>query len=306
MDRRLSVVISTLNDREHLLSCLDGVAAECPDDTECIVVNGPSSDGTTGAVRERDDVDVLVEISDRTANVSRNTGFELSTGDVVAFLGDEYVVEPGWYDSIANAFEGHTDVLTGPVKGGGRRSDRGTTPSSTVGRPITVFEGANVAIDRTVLEALDGFDEYVPTNDAIDCSHRVSGIGFDVTWNPEMAVRSDVGTDGGRAAIDWRDRYRSLGYRLTKNYGPRPSVFGHIACSAIRDAGSALRGVVAGEATPTNWLGNGVDVCKGTGRGVADGLRARYADRTSTRNPNGVSSRQDRAVQIYDRRDGVE
>jgi len=37
-------------------------------------------------VRDRDDVDVLVEISDRTVNVARNAGIEVATGDIVALV----------------------------------------------------------------------------------------------------------------------------------------------------------------------------------------------------------------------------
>ena len=295
----LSVVVSTLNDREHLLSCLDALERECPSAVEIIVVNGPSSDGTTGAVQERDDVDVLVEISDRARNVSRNAGFEVATGDVVAFLGDEYLVEPGWYEAVVGAFDGGTDVITGPVKGS-VTAPRGTEPRTIAGRRVTVFEGANVALDRTAIDALDGFDEYLPTGSGADCSHRVAELGFDVTWSPEMAVRNEVGTDGGRPGRDWHAHYQSLGYRLAKNYGPRPTAVGRVLGCAIRDAVEAGRAVLRGKGTPTNWLGNGLDVCKGGLRGLTDGFRARYADRTSRRNPNGVSTRHDRAVQVYD------
>ncbi|MFC7215190.1 glycosyltransferase family 2 protein [Saliphagus sp. GCM10025334] len=302
MDATLSVVVSTLNDRERLLSCLDALDDRLPASSEVIVVNGPSSDGTTGAVRERDDVDVLVEISDRALNVSRNAGLEAATGDVVVFLTGEYVVEPGWYDALETAITGHAEVVTGPIRGQTDRGPRGTDSTSIVGRSVTLFEGANVAFDRTVLEDLDGFDEYVPTAGAQDCSHRLAGLGFDVTWLPEMAVRNEVGTDGGTPDRDWGDRYQSLGYRLTKNYGPRPTALGRLVCRAIADAASGARAIFSGEGTPTNWLGNGVDVLQGSARGLVDGFRARYDDRTPRRNPNGVSTRHDRAVRVYDRR----
>ncbi len=124
----LSVVISTLNDREQLLSCLDAVSNRTPDSTELIVVNGPSSDGTTGMVRQRSDIDVLVEISERNPNVSRNAGLEAATGDVVAFLNGEYAVERGWYSAIKRTLEGTddgadqptADVVSGPVTGENR------------------------------------------------------------------------------------------------------------------------------------------------------------------------------------------
>lgn len=297
----LSVVVSTLNNREQLLSSLDALQMRTPSDTEIIVVNGPSSDGTTGVVRARSDVDVLVEISERNPNVSRNAGFESATGDVVAFLDGEYVVEAGWFDALADAIENDADVVTGPVTGADGAVDEEPT-HSVAARGVAYIEGDNAAFDRTALEALDGFDEYLTADGARDCAHRVAGLGFDVAWTPGMAARSDVGADGGRLDPDWGGTYRSLSYRLTKNYGPRPTVLARTIGSAVRDGVTAVHGLLTGEETPTGWFGNGVDVVTNTAGGFRDGLHARYADRSTRRNPNGISTRHDRAVRIYDRR----
>ncbi|WP_440765649.1 glycosyltransferase family 2 protein [Natronorubrum sp. DTA7] len=298
----LSVVVSTLNDREQLVSCLDALAERAPPSTEVIVVNGPSSDGTTGVVRDRTDVDVLVEISERNPNVSRNAGLGTATGDVVAFLDGEYAIEHSWYEAVERSIANGTDVVTGPVTGGGTDYEL-RTPRSIKGRSVTHFDGDNVAFDRTVLEALDGFDEYLEVDGERDCAHRVAGLGFDVAWAAEMAARCEVGTDGGRADPDWGATYRSLSYRLAKNYGPRPTVLGRTVGSALRDGFASIRGVVAGEEKPTGWVSNGTDVISNAARGLGDGLRARYTDRSAQRNPNGLSVRHDRAVQLYDRRE---
>ncbi|GAB7018359.1 glycosyltransferase family 2 protein [Halostagnicola bangensis] len=297
----LSVVVSTLNDREQLLSSLDALAERTPSTTEIIVVNGPSSDGTTGVVRQRGDVDVLVEISERNTNVSRNVGFETASSDVVAFLDGRYVIDQGWYDAIENAMKASADIVTGPVSGLVDSESR--QPRTIVGQTVTPFDCDNVAFDSTVLEALDGFDEYLSVDGSRDCAHRVSALGFDVTRNGEMATRYDVETDGGRPEPDWGAMYRSLAYRLAKNYGPRPTVVGRIGGSAIRDGISAIRTIISGETTPTGWLSDGLSVTKNLASGFADGVRARYADRSMRRNPNGVSVRHDRAVQVYDRRE---
>ena len=96
----LSVVVPTLNGRGRLAACLDALAAAAPD-AEVIVVNGPSADGTTGMVRERGDVDVLVEISDRTVGVARNAGLAVATGEAVAFVDYDNRVESGWREAVA-------------------------------------------------------------------------------------------------------------------------------------------------------------------------------------------------------------
>ena len=301
----LSVVVSTLNDREQLLSCLDALRERTPTATEIIVVNGPSSDGTTGVVRQRSDIDVLVEISERNPNVSRNAGFEVATGDVVAFLDGEYAVEKGWYDAIERCLERDcgADVVTGPVTGDDRFDDRDPRRPRTVARrDVVLFDGDNVAFDRTVLEALDGFDEYLETGGARDCAHRVAGLGFEVDWAMEMAVRREIGTDGGTAERDWGATYRALAYRLAKNYGLRPTVVARTTGSAVRDGVAGVRGILSGDAAPTDWLSNGIDVATNAAGGLRDGLRARYGDRSQRRNPNGVSARHDRAVRMYDRR----
>lgn len=298
----LSVVISTLNDRERLLASLDALSNRTPDDTEVIVVNGPSSDGTTGAVRERDDVDVLVEISERSSPVSRNAGLEVARGSVVAFLGGEYAVDPTWYDAIESGIRRGAEVITGPVSGGTTPSIDPKRPKTVARRKVTLFDGDNVAFDRAVLEELDGFDEYVSSGDADDCAHRVAGLGFDVTWNAEMSVRSEVGTDGGHSTDGPGNTYRSLAYRLTKNYGPRPTIVARCVGSVIRGGITSARAVASGDGTPTDWAGNGTTVVTNLFVGFRDGIRARYADRATRRNPHGLSARHDRAVQLYDRR----
>ncbi len=299
----VSVVTTALNDREQLRSCLDALATERPG--EVVVVNGPSTDGTTGMIRERDDVDVLVEIDERNVNVARNAGLDRTSGDAIAFLNPSLTVREGWLGAIVDSFAAH-DV--GAVAGPSHRQLRGgvsteTTETRTIrGRTVTYFNGGNVAFRRSTMEAIDGFDESLETGGARDAAHRLAATGHDVRWVPEMAVTRSTAADGGSTDRDWRWRYRGLTYRLVKNYGPHPTVPYRIVRHAVSDAAGSFVDVARGDARPTSWLGNGRDVVTGIGRGAVDGLRARYRDRTPRRNPRGWSSRADRAVRVYDRR----
>jgi len=296
----LSVVVPTLNGRDRLAAALDALAEHAPD-AEVIVANGPSADGTTGMVRERNDVDVLVEISDRTVNVARNAGLAVATGDVVAFVDYDRRIEGSWLDGLRAGLD-RAAVVTGPTHRplrGGHTTEEPET-QSILGRAVRYFTGGNVAFRRPVLDELDGFDEYLDTGGARDAAHRLAALGREVVWEPSMCVRGEVEADGGRERRDWGRKYRALAYRLTKNYGLRPTVLRRTLAHASRDAGGAARDVLRGGGTPTAWLGNGRDVAVGIATGGSDGLVARARDRSPARNPHGASKRVDRAVAKYD------
>jgi len=305
----VSVVVPTLNGRERLATCLDALAANASA-AEMVVVNGPSADGTSGMVRERDDVDVLVEIDERGVNVARNAGLDRASGDVVAFVDYALAVEEGWFGALREGIAAvpadgdRRGGVTGPTH---RQLRAGvTTENAEVreirGREVRYFNGGNVAFRREAIEGIDGFDEYLETGGARDAAHRLAALGYEVAWRPGMCVRREFEADGGQLERDWRWRYRSLAYRLVKNYGLRPGVVYRLLRHAGDDAAEGLRGVLKGERRPSSWLASGRDVLRGGLRGTVDGLVARLRDREPRRNPDGWSRRNDRAVAVDDRR----
>lgn len=303
---KLSVVVPTLNGRDRLAGVLDALGEHAPG-AEVVVVNGPSTDGTSGMVRDHEVADVLVELAERNINAARNAGIASATGDVIAFVGQRSRVGEGWLDAAREQLAAGADAVTGPI----HRSVKGgvTTQSpehvTIAGRTVTYFDGGNVALSRDALDVLDGFDEYLDTGGARDAAHRLAGMDRDVAWDSRMTVLREDGSDvadrtAGEDGRVWGLKYRSLAYRLSKNYGPRATVVARTLRHAARDAGSALRDVVTGDETPSNWLGVGRSVVSNIAVGAAEGMRARTADRSATRNPNGVSARGDRAVARYD------
>lgn len=297
----LSVVVPTLNGRDALVVCLDALAEAAPA-AEMIVANGPSSDGTTGMVRERDDVDVLLELADRNVNVARNAGFEAATGELVAFLDERTAVAAGWAETAVAALK-DAPVATGPVRRPLPIGSETSRPErrEVAGRAVTFFDGANVVFRRSAVDALDGFDEYLDVGGARDAAHRLAGLGREVAWSPDLRVRRDAEgpepVGGDRPAR----KYRALAYRLAKNYGPTPAVLRRVFGTARREGWIELGDVRSGEIPLTSFLGDGVGVAGGGLGGAVDGLRARLRDRRPARNPNGVGARDDRVVQRYDR-----
>jgi glycosyltransferase involved in cell wall biosynthesis len=296
----LSVVVPTLNGRDRLARTLDSLAAAAPG-VEVVVVNGPSADGTTGMVQERDDVDILVEIADRTVSVARNAGIERASGDAIALVNHGLAVRDSWEATVRDRLT-EADAVTGPT----RRSLRAGATTDTVetrtiaGRDVTFFNSGNVAFRRAVLDAFDGFDEYLQIGAARDFAHRVASGDYAVEWDSAMAVEQAYGSDGGEPERDWGWKYRSLAYRLSKNYGLRPTVVRRIVSHAGRDAIGALGDVVRRDTDPSEWVATGRSVVSGTGVGLKDGLKARTRDRSVARNPQGATDRTDRAITVYD------
>jgi len=296
----LSIVVPTLNGRDQLERCLDTLS-ERASPTELIVVNGPSADGTTGMVKARSDVDALVEISDRNVNVARNAGIGAARSDAIAFVSYDRTIDADWFDAVRQRLAGDADVVTGPTRGEAGDARPDTRVRRIAGRSVTCCNGANVAATRSTLDELDGFDEYLSVGGVRDFSHRVSQLDRTVEWAESASVSAPCATDGG-STDRWnrRELYRSLAYQLTKNYGPRPSAVARSVLGGTHDAVSTAVDVVRGSVDPSQWFGAGRDALTGLSVGYRDGIAARYRDRRACRNPNGISTRHDRAVRAYD------
>jgi hypothetical protein len=115
-----------------------------------------------------------------------------------------------------------------------------------------------------------------------------------------METTAAFGADGGKTGRRPYWKYRSLAYRLVKNYGVHPSVVRRIASHIGGEGVDAGRDLLGGSGTLTEWVGGGRDALAGTATGASDGFVARARDRSPARNPHGISKRADRAVARYD------
>ncbi|MFB6094035.1 MAG: glycosyltransferase family 2 protein [Halanaeroarchaeum sp.] len=302
----LSVVVPTLNARDRVVASLDALAEHAPD-AEVVVVNGPSSDGTTGAVRDHPAADALLELSERNLNSARNAGIAAADGDVIALVGQDSRIREGWTAAIADAMASDVAVATGPVH---RRVSGGVTTeepeTATIGsRSVTYFDGGNVAFTADVLETLDGFDQYLHTGAARDLAHRLAAIGAAVAWRPEMVVLREeeddvvhrVGEDDPQTVLGLK--YRSMAYRLAKNYGLAVRPGYRLIRHAVLEAASEGWDVLRGEADVSTWLSTGRSFAENATRGLREGLAARAADEPPRRNPHGVTARSQSPISTY-------
>lgn len=128
--------------------------------TEIIVVDDGSTDETAGIARAAGARVVSLEGQHGPAG-ARNAGIAAATGELLAFTDADCVPAPGWLAALVAALV-DDDLVTGPVA-----PDPGV-PVGPFDRTLRVgpgspwFETANLAVRRTLTDALGGFRPFVP------------------------------------------------------------------------------------------------------------------------------------------------
>jgi glucosyl-dolichyl phosphate glucuronosyltransferase len=214
----ISVVICTHNRAASLQATLDSLLPQLAGTAaEVVVVDNASRDGTKAVVRSYGDRVRYVYEPELGLCRARNTGWRTATGEVVAFLDDDAIAEPGWLAAITRSFAGQPR----PGIAGGRVTPQweAERPSwladdvavsltivdwSTVTRPIRDHRGewivgANMAVRRDVLEQVGGFHvglDRVGTrmlsSGDVFLQKQVMEFGHLCIYEPAMAVRHAV------------------------------------------------------------------------------------------------------------------
>jgi len=91
---RISIITPTFNRCDMLVEALDSVARQDWPETEHIVVDGGSTDGTLDLVATRPDLR-LIPGPDQGVYDALNKGIAAATGDVLCFLNSDDLFEPG-------------------------------------------------------------------------------------------------------------------------------------------------------------------------------------------------------------------
>jgi GT2 family glycosyltransferase len=183
----VTVVMCTRDRTDLLKSAVASVlAADYPEFDVLIVDNAPRTDATREYVTTLADNRVRL-ITEPVPGLSRarNTGLLAATGNIVAFVDDDVVVDRDWLSVLVNGFTYGDSVacVSGMVPAGELRtpaqayfeSRAGWTESAQLrvfewshaprDVPLFPFEvryygtGANFAVDRQVVMRLGGFDE---------------------------------------------------------------------------------------------------------------------------------------------------
>ncbi len=230
---RFSIIVASRNRPAGLARCLCGLRQQDYADFEIVVVADPASSALV------DGPDIKCIRFDR-ANLSaaRNLGIVHSAGDICVFIDDDAVAEPTWLTHLAYAFQTtRADALVGYARGRNGISfqsesmaidaeaethrehvsaETPTIPVLSDGR-VTKLIGTNMAIRRSVLLRLHGFDErYRFFLEDADLSMRLAASGATVGVAPLAVVyhgfAASARRTSRRAPLDLFDIARSTAF----------------------------------------------------------------------------------------------
>ena len=207
----VGVVVPTHNRKELLVRTLESLEKQARTPDAVVVVADGCSDGTEDLLRSRGGVAVLTTPGLGAAG-ARNAGWRSLDVDVVAFIDDDCVAEPGWLQALASGFDtGEVALVQGRTLPDGDPGpyDRTLQVLTETG----LYESCNIAYRRDVLEQVGGmrveFAERFggrPFGEDTDLAWRVLGAGWRSAFVDEAVVRHAVfpGTLGSMVKECWR------------------------------------------------------------------------------------------------------
>ncbi|WP_425046860.1 glycosyltransferase family 2 protein [Primorskyibacter sp. S87] len=205
----VSVIVVSRDRPEALQRCLLAVSQLMYDPFEVVVVTDPQSFAVLQSHQLADKIKLL-SFDDENISAARNHGIHAAAGEIIAFLDDDAVPEPTWLVALVAPFS-RADVV---ASGGFVRGRNGISWQSTaqavdrMGRsaPLDIAcdkttvlspgknrgiktQGTNMAVRRSVLARLGGFDpRYRFFLDETDLNLRLAESGGKTAFVPRAQV----------------------------------------------------------------------------------------------------------------------
>jgi GT2 family glycosyltransferase len=208
----ITIVINTLNRRDHLKRTLIALREQTHPAFEVVVVDGPSSDGTAEMLTAFADRARLATCSEASLGVSRNIGVELAAGDIVAFIDDDAVPRANWLELLAAQFsDERVAAVGGPVFDVPlnrvewrlctctRLGVPDTNTTGTIDRylapgsdPFAYLAGCNMSFRRSRLLEIGGFNSLLPANyDDVEVCCQLIDQGHRLAYAESALVRHE-------------------------------------------------------------------------------------------------------------------
>ncbi|MER3492793.1 MAG: glycosyltransferase [Mastigocladus sp. ERB_26_2] len=220
-DTLISAIICTHNRDNYLGAAIDSLLAQdFASGFEVIVVDNGSSDRTRSVVEQRANNPHLKYVFEPIIglSVARNTGAQVASGEILAYLDDDAVASLGWLQVLYNAYKNNPKLA---IAGGkvsllwpeGMQSPLWLSPGLAanlgaydlgenivcIDKPGLTPRGLNYSIRRAFLEEIGGFDPQLGrigkkllSNEELQITELALQAGWQVMYLPEARVFHNV------------------------------------------------------------------------------------------------------------------
>jgi GT2 family glycosyltransferase len=244
---RVTVVVCTHNGAATLAETCAGLAELDYPEYEVLVVDDGSSDRSAAIARAAGFR--VISTPNRGLASARNTGLELASGDIVAYLDDDARPDPHWLRYLAATFLASDYAAVGGPNLAPQDGVVAESVANAPGGPIHVLlsdreaehiPGCNMAFRRDRLQAVGGFDpQFRVAGDDVDVCWRLREAGQRLGFHPAAVVwhrrrssiraywRQQRGYGRAEALLErkWPAKYNRAGHVAWTGrlYGPGPA-----------------------------------------------------------------------------------
>ena len=201
---RISVIIPTYHRNELLRKCLDclkpGAQTLPAEQYEVIVTDDGSKTTAEEMIREDYPWVKWVAAPRKGPAANRNNGAGYAQGEWLVFTDDDCLPQPNWLNAFAQATQGEALALEGAIHPlGDIEQDMAECPTNLTGG---CFWSANVAIERSLFEKIEGFDANYPLalHEDVDIKERLY-VFTTISFVPEACVFHPVRLISLKSAI---------------------------------------------------------------------------------------------------------
>jgi glycosyltransferase involved in cell wall biosynthesis len=206
---KISIITAVYNNRDTVAAALDSVLSQSHVNSELVVVDGGSTDGTLDTLsRYADRMDFFVSERDNGIYDALNKGIGKATGDVVGFLhSDDLMADESVLRRVDEAFaDPEVDAVYGDLVYV-RRNDPADVVRRWKAGPFNVNQlqwgwmppHPTFYVRRELYERLGRFDVTYRIAADYDCMLRFLLSGIRVAYIPELLVKMRVGGASNRS-----------------------------------------------------------------------------------------------------------
>jgi glycosyltransferase involved in cell wall biosynthesis len=206
---KISVITAVFNNRDTVAAALDSVLSQTHADTEVIIIDGGSTDGTLALLAGYANR-VATLISERDGGIyhALNKGIALATGEVVGFLhSDDLMADASVLKRVVDAFaDPDVDAVYGDLVYVRHSDPTHVVRAWKAGEfvPSQLAWGwmpphPTVYVRREIYERLGGFDLSYRIAADYDCMLRFLAAGIRSVYIPHLMVRMRVGGVSNRS-----------------------------------------------------------------------------------------------------------